>query len=67
MLGVKEASHLQRTLNTLLAASHIQTERSEEEDLSYYRIVAPSGLRPVEISYTFISMGTWLSVPASRR
>ena len=54
MLGVKDAGHLQQTLNTLLAASHIEPECSEEGGLTYYSMTVPSPTKPMEIAYTFV-------------
>ena len=64
MLGVKDLSHLQRTISTLLAASHIQEERSEQGGLTYYSLATPSATKPLEIGYTFVD--GYLVVGSSR-
>ncbi len=53
ILSVRDAGHLQRTLNALLAAGHIQPEKFAEGGETYTTVRIPSSTPPMEISYAF--------------
>ena len=65
VVGVKDASHFERTLSTLLTAWHMHAESSEQGGLTYYRIEAPSQTKPVEIGYAFVD--GYLVIGSSRQ
>jgi hypothetical protein len=54
ILSVRDTSHLQRTLTTLLAAAHIEIEKSDEEGVAYSTIHIPSSTPPYEVDYAFV-------------
>ena len=54
ILSVRDVGHLQRTLNTLLAAGHIEPVKLEEGGETYTTVRIPSSTPPTEISYTFV-------------
>jgi type IV pilus assembly protein PilA len=54
ILNVNDAGRLQKTLSTLLAAAHLQTQSSEDGGVTYYTVPIPSGDAPMEISYAFV-------------
>jgi hypothetical protein len=54
ILSVRDVGHLQRTLNTLLAAGHIEPVKFEEGGATYTTVRMPSSTPPTEISYTFV-------------
>lgn len=54
MLSVKDASHLRQTLNTLLAAARLESERADKGGVTYYRVRIPSGKATIEIGYAFV-------------
>jgi type IV pilus assembly protein PilA len=54
ILSVRDVGHLQRTLNTLLAAGHIEPEKFEEGGQTYTTVRIPSSTPPTEVSYTFV-------------
>jgi hypothetical protein len=54
ILSVRDAGHLQRTLNTLLAAGHIAPVKFEQGGETYTTVRIPSSTPPTEISYTFV-------------
>src|SRR5579872_1730286 len=51
ILSVRDAGHLQRTLNTLLAAGHIEPEKFTESGETYTTVRIPSSTPPTEVSY----------------
>ena len=53
ILNVNDAGRLQKTLSTLLAAAHLQTQSSEDGGVTYYTVPIPSGDTPMEIGYAF--------------
>jgi type IV pilus assembly protein PilA len=53
ILSVRDAGHLQRTLDTLLAAGHIEPEKFTEGRETYTTVRIPSSTPPTEISYAF--------------
>jgi type IV pilus assembly protein PilA len=54
ILSVRDIGHLQRTLNTLLAAGHIEPEKFTEGGETYTTVRMPSSTPPMEISYAFV-------------
>ncbi len=54
MLSVRDASHLQQTLNTLLAAGHIEAQQFEDGGVTYHTVRIPSSPAPMEIGYAFV-------------
>jgi type IV pilus assembly protein PilA len=54
ILSVRDASHLQQTLNTLLAAGHIEAEKFEADGVTYSTVHIPSSTPPLEIDYAFV-------------
>jgi type IV pilus assembly protein PilA len=54
ILNVNDAGRLQKTLSTLLAAAHLQTQSSEDGGVTYYRVPIPSGETSMEIGYAFV-------------
>jgi type IV pilus assembly protein PilA len=64
ILGVRDASHLQQTLNTLLAAGHIEAQQFEDSGVTYHTVRIPSSPAPMEIAYAFVD--GYLLVGSSR-
>ena len=58
-LRVTDPSHLQQTLNGLLAATHIPAEHSDEAGVTYYSVQIPNPPTTREIAYAFVD-GYWL-------
>jgi hypothetical protein len=54
ILSVRDTAHLEQTLNTLLAAAHIQAEKFEENGVAYSTVHIPSSTPPLEIGYAFV-------------
>jgi type IV pilus assembly protein PilA len=54
ILSVRDTSHLEQTLATLLAAAHIDAEKFDEDGLTYSTVHIPSSTPPLEISYVFV-------------
>lgn len=54
ILGVRDASHLQQTLNTLLAAGHIEAQQFEDGGVTYNTVRIPSSPAPLDIGYAFV-------------
>jgi len=54
ILRVSDAAHLQRTLTTLLAATHTAVQQSDAAGAILYTLKIPSGNSPKEIGYAFI-------------
>jgi type IV pilus assembly protein PilA len=54
ILGVKDTDHLQRTLNTLLAAANIVTRRNEDGGVAYYSLRIPTPKTVMSLAYTFV-------------
>jgi type IV pilus assembly protein PilA len=54
ILGVRDASHLQQTLNTLLAAGHIEAQQFEDGGVTYNTVRIPSSPAPMDIGYAFV-------------
>jgi hypothetical protein len=54
ILRVTDAARLQKTLTTLLAAGHIETEHSENRGVTYYSMKVPSGKTTNAIGYAFV-------------
>jgi type IV pilus assembly protein PilA len=54
ILGVRDASHLQQTLNKLLAAGHIEAQQVEDGGVTYHTVRIPSSPAPMEIGYAFV-------------
>ncbi len=53
ILSVRDVGHLQRTLNMLLAAGHIEPEKFMDAGQAYTTVRIPSSTPPMEISYAF--------------
>ncbi len=64
ILKVKDANHLQQTLSTLLAATHMAAESFAEEGVTYHTLRIPSGNSTTEIGYAFA--GGHLIIGSSR-
>jgi hypothetical protein len=54
ILGVRDASHLQQTLNTLIAAGHVEAQQFEDGGVTYNTVQIPSSPAPMEIGYAFV-------------
>jgi len=54
ILGVRDASHLQQTLNTLLVAGHVEARQFEDGGVTYNTVRIPSSPAPMEIGYAFV-------------
>jgi type IV pilus assembly protein PilA len=54
ILSVRDTSHLQQTLTTLLAAAHIEAEKFDEDGVAYSTVHIPSSKPPIEIGYAFV-------------
>ena len=50
---VKDANHIQQTLNTLLTAFQVQTEQVEKEGITYRTVQIPTSQPAMEIGYAF--------------
>jgi len=64
ILGVKDAKHLQQTLNTLIGTTGFPANHFEDGGLTYYTLQIPSGKTTTEISYAFVD--GYLVVASSR-
>jgi len=53
ILKVKDASHLQATLNTLFAQAPVKPQQYQRDGQTYYALHIPSGQRTQEIAYAF--------------
>ncbi len=53
MLSVRDAAHLQKTLNTLLVVTQLQTEHVEDPGGAYSTVRIPSQ-NPIELAYAFV-------------
>jgi type IV pilus assembly protein PilA len=54
ILSVRNTNHLEQTLTTLLAATHIEAQKFEEDGVTYSTLHIPSSTPPLEISYAFL-------------
>ena len=54
ILSVRDTSRLQQTLNTLLAAAHIEAEKFDADGVTYSTVHIPSSTPPLEIGYAFV-------------
>jgi hypothetical protein len=54
ILSVRDTSHLEQTLTTLLAATHIEAEKFEADGVTYSTVHIPSSTPPLEIGYAFV-------------
>jgi type IV pilus assembly protein PilA len=54
ILSVRDTSHLQQTLTTLLTAAHIEAEKFDEEGVAYSTVHIPTSTPPLEITYAFV-------------
>lgn len=50
---VKDANHIQRTLNTVLSALQVQTDQVERDGITYRTVQIPSSAQAMEIGYAF--------------
>jgi len=64
ILSVNDAGRLQQTLSTLLAAGHLEVQRTDEGGVTYYTVPIPSGKPTMDIGYAFV--GGHLIVGSSR-
>ncbi|HEX8872733.1 MAG TPA: hypothetical protein VF758_08210 [Candidatus Acidoferrum sp.] len=53
-IGVKDANHLQQTLNTLAGAARLQANHTDDGGITYYAVQIPSAKTPTEIAYAFV-------------
>lgn len=53
ILQVKDANHIQQTLNTLLSAMQVQTQQVESEGITYRTVQIPASQPAMEIGYAF--------------
>ena len=63
VFGLKEQHHMQQTLATLVAATHLPTEHFEDAGVAYSSIQVPSS-PPLQIEYAFVD--GYLIVASSR-
>jgi len=54
ILGVNDTDHLQRTLSTVLATTHLEAEPVEEGGVTYHTVSIPSAKPPMDIGYAFV-------------
>ena len=54
ILQVKDANHIQKTLNTLLSAMQVQTQQVESEGITYRTVQTPASQPAMEIDYAFV-------------
>jgi type IV pilus assembly protein PilA len=54
ILSVRDTSHLQQTLTTLLAAGHMEIEKFDQDGVTYSTIRIPSSTPPYEVDYAFV-------------
>jgi len=54
ILSVRDTSHLEQTLTTLLTAAHIEAEKFDEDGVTYSTVHIPSSTPPLEIGYAFV-------------
>jgi len=54
ILSVRDTSHLQQTLTTLLTAAHIEAEKFDEDGVAYSTIHILTSTPPLEITYGFV-------------
>jgi len=54
ILSVRDTTHLQQTLTTLLTAAHIEAQKSDEDGVAYSTFHIPSSTPPLEISFAFL-------------
>ena len=54
ILRVNDASRLQQTLTTLLAAVHFEAQQSDEGGITYHTVRIPSPQKATEIGYAFV-------------
>ena len=54
ILGVRDANHLQQTLNMLLAAGHVEARQFEDDGVTYNTVRIPSSPAPMEIGYALV-------------
>ena len=64
MLAVKDANRLQQTLNTLMAAAHVESQHAQEGGITHYSVRIPNPKGAVEIHYAFT--GGYLILGSSR-
>ena len=64
ILQVKDADHLQKTLDKLLAMSPFERKQSEDGGVTYHTVRIPSGEKSTEIDYAF--EGGYLVAASSR-
>ena len=50
---VKDANHIQQTLNTLLSAVQVETDQVEDGGITYRTVQIPASQPPMEVGYAF--------------
>lgn len=50
---VKDANHIQQTLNTVLSALQVRTDQVEKDGITYRTVQIPSSAQAMEIGYAF--------------
>jgi hypothetical protein len=53
VLGVKDTAHLQRTLDTILQATHFEHSQEQIDGVTYYSMLAPNGKKQTPVFYAF--------------
>lgn len=53
VLRVSDPGELQKTLTTLLTIGHAESEQSEEDGITYYKVRVPAPSKETEINYAF--------------
>jgi len=54
MLRVNDPAHLQRTLTTLLTATHFEVRQADQGGVTYYAVKIPAGKTATEIGYALV-------------
>jgi hypothetical protein len=55
LLAVKDAGRLQQTLNKLITATHVQSNQTEENGVTYFTALIPGQKGTTEIGYAFVN------------
>ncbi len=53
-LAVKDTSHLQQTLDTLVAGAHLEASQVDNRGVTYHTLQVPSGKGAIEMTYAFV-------------
>lgn len=54
ILSARDVAHLQQTLDTLLASAHMESQKFEQDGITYSTTHIPSSTPPQEIGYAFV-------------